>query len=172
MTVVVRTRPARAPYDPPVTSSDKPPSSLADRIRRAVQRRDDDARAAVQRQKERAARLEAEVDGLLNELEAMGRAAQVLDVLRRGRSLRLGLEGRFVSFDHAPEPERPDRIAVTGTGLDADVHAWFEEQLGRWALKIKRSTGNGRDVERSVTLTGSGLDWLFEKGLDLKLDED
>jgi|GEM_PF-3888241 len=153
-----------------MAGSDKPSSSLAARIAAAVQRQQDDADTQRTARVERRDRIQAEQESLFAELAQLGADAGLGVALRDG-VLTWTLGARSVSFERRATPEQPSWIHIEATGVDGEIGAWFEFRLERWALKIVRPSKLGRrDVVRSVTLTGEGLDWLVSRGLDLELD--
>jgi hypothetical protein len=150
--------------------TDKPSAGLAARIRAAVQRKEAEAAAEVQDRKARKARLKAERTALFDELAQLGADAG-LGVERVGDRVSWALGGKTVTFEARATPEEPSWIHIEAPAVDADLGAWFEPRLERWALKITQPSPMGRrDYVRTVTLTGDGLDWLVSKGLDLPLE--
>jgi hypothetical protein len=144
---------------------------FAAKIRAAAERRRGERESAAALEAARRARIEAALDRLFDDLEALGRAAGVLGVTRKGRSIVLSLEGRRIRICSEPRDGEPDRLAVEASGADEALSGYYSEELDRWALRVTTKP-KGRTPERSqvYALLGLGMGWLVEHGLGLTLD--
>lgn len=144
---------------------------FAARIRSAVGRKRDEQKAKKQAEKARAAHIAAALKRLFDDLEAMGNAAEVLQVDRRKLRIKLRLDDREIHIQSAPTPDQPDLLEVRATGVEHDLSGYLGEEIDRWALKIDYAEKEGRPAHTQVyALLGMGMSWLIEKGLDLSLE--
>ncbi len=144
---------------------------FAAKIRAAAERRSAERASAASQEQARRARIDAALDRLFDDLEAMGQAAGVLSVSRKGRSIVLGLEGARIRIASKPTAAAPDHLEVEATGVEQDLSGYFGDALDRWALNVV-APAKGRAPERSqvYALLGGGMAWLVEHGLGLTLD--
>ena len=91
---------------------------FAARIKVAVGRKRDEQKAKQEAEKARRARIAAALKRLFDDLEAMGRAAEVLEVDRRKLRVKLRLDGREIHIESKPDKERPDHIEIRATGVE------------------------------------------------------
>jgi hypothetical protein len=144
---------------------------FAAKIRAAAERRTSERQDAASKEKARKAAIDRALDRLFDDLEAMGDAAGVLSVTRKGRSIVLSLEGRRIRIVSKPSKEAADHLEVDATGVKQTLSGSFSAKLDRWALHIV-TPAKGRIPERSqvYALLGSGMAWLVEHGLGLDID--
>ncbi len=145
---------------------------FAAKIRAAAERRKAEREDDAARERTRLARIEEAIDRLFDDLQAMGEAAGVLDVSRKGRSISLGLEGRRIRIQHKPSKTAPDHLAIDASEVTETLTGAFSEELDRWALTVAKPA-KGRIPERKqvYALLGMGMSWLVEHGLGLALEE-
>ena len=144
---------------------------FAARIRSAVGRKRDAQTAKAQEEKARKERIAAALDRLFDDLEAMGKAAQVLDVDRRRRRIRLRLDDHEIHIQSKPTDEQPDLLEIRATGVEQELSGYLGEEIDRWALKVDHPEKEGRPAHTQVyALLGMGMTWLIEHGLDLDLE--
>ncbi len=157
----------------PKKKRENPALGLAARIRTAATKRAALRRAEEKQREARRAAIEAALDRLFDHLEEAGKAAEVLQVKRKGKTIRLTLEGRSIHVASKPTDERPDHLEVVATGIDARLTGFHQEELDRWALRIERpAPEEGKPAPRPEVhiLLGSGLETLVEEALLLPLD--
>jgi len=144
---------------------------FAARIKVAVGRKRDEQKAKQEAEKARRARIAAALKRLFDDLEAMGRAAEVLEVDRRKLRVKLRLDGREIHIESKPDKERPDHIEIRATGVEHELTGYLGEEIDRWALKIDYAEREGRPAHTQVyALLGMGMTWLIEHGLELNLE--
>lgn len=142
----------------------------AARIRAAVELRREQGRARQEAEKERRERIRLALDRLFDDLEAMGRAAEVLGVERRKHRVRLRLDDREIVIQSRPGDEQPDCLEIRATGVEAALSGYLSSEIDRWALRIEHPERDGIPARTQVyALLGMGMTWLIEHGLDLKL---
>jgi hypothetical protein len=155
--------------------SDKPERSaaldFAARIKSAVHRKRDAEKSARQLERERRQRIDLALVRLFDDLEAMGKAAEVLLVDRRKLRIRIRLDQREIVIQSRPTDEQPDRLEIHATGVEEALTGYLGAEIDRWALKIDRPEKDGRPAHTQVyALLGKGMAWLVEHGLALSLD--
>lgn len=144
---------------------------FAARIRAAVGRKRDDQKAHEEASRARKARIAAALSRLFDDLEAMGRAAEVLEVDRRRLRIKLRLDEREIHIQSKPDKDQPDLLDIRATGVEQELSGYLGEEIDRWALKIDYAEKEGRPAHTQVyALMGMGMSWLIEHGLDLHLD--
>ena len=144
---------------------------FAAKIRAAAERRAAERQSAASQEEARRARIASALDRLFDDLQAMGDAAGVLSVTRKGRSIVLALEGRRIRITSKPSKDAPDRLEIEASEVKLPLSGYFGGELDRWALKIV-TPAKGRQPEHSqvYALLGMGMTWLVEHGLGLSLD--
>jgi hypothetical protein len=158
----------------PKPKRDNPALKLAARIRAAATRRDAARRAEEEARKERIAQISAALDRLFDHLEEAGRAAEVLHVKRKGRSIEFKLEGRSIRIASKASKEKPDHLEVTASGIDGRLTGFYREEIDRWALRIERTVPEGEPTPKPevLVLLGAGLAILVEECLGLPLGDE
>jgi hypothetical protein len=144
---------------------------FAARIRSAVGRKRDVQKALEQEEKARKARVASALDRLFDDLEAMGKAADVLEIERRRRRIRIRLDDREITIQSKPSKEQDDLLEIRASGVEQELSGYLGEEIDRWALKIDHPEKEGRPAHTQVyALLGMGMTWLIEHGLDLDLE--
>ena len=150
-----------------------PALPFAARIKAAVGLHKAKLEAEAEARRARNKRIAEEVARLLDNLEEMGRAAEVLRVERSPLEVKLLLEDRSVAIRSTPEDERPDHLDIEATGVEQSLSAYWEDEIERWALRIEEPPEEGDDPppprSRVLALLGMGMTWLIQRGLGLPL---
>ena len=108
------------------------------------------------------------LDRLFDELEGMGRAAEVLGVERSGRNIRFGFAGRVIGIISTPSNEDPSLLDVTASDVEEELSGYLQPELMRFVLRItKPATETRPELAKDLILGGAGLAWLVENGLGL-----
>ena len=141
---------------------------LAARIRSAAAEQAAEERRQEEARRQRAAQMEAALDRVFDELEEMGRAAEVLGVNRRGRSIRLSFAAREVVIASEPDESSPDQLKVSASQVTEELSGYYQAELGRFVLRISKPATELRPaLSKDLILMGAGLTWLVENGLGL-----